>query len=210
MAERETDRWPNADSESIIGSGGSQQAGPRAGVGGRRPAGAGGGVPRDQVDFDSFFAVEFPRVARTVYLIGHDYQRAQDVTQDAFVELLKRWEKVSRLERPGAWVRRVAIRKMMRSLRREAAQWEVLRREAEWNLRLAPREEGRDIDHVLAAIRSLSLRQRTAIVLFYYESATLVEIAEALGCSVSTAGVHLHRARGRLEALLGEVQRDDV
>ena len=70
-------------------------------------------------DFDSMFAAEYPAVLRTVFLICHDIQQAQDVTQDAFVELLRHWDKVSRYDRPGAWVRRVAIRKMLKAMRRE-------------------------------------------------------------------------------------------
>src|SRR6266487_1774832 len=62
------------------------------------------------LEFDLLFADEFPAVMRAVYLIVHDLDRAEDITQDAFVQLLRHWKKVSRYDRPGAWVRRVAIR----------------------------------------------------------------------------------------------------
>ena len=77
-------------------------------------------------DFDSMFAAEYAAVLRTVFLICHDTHLAQDITQEAFVELLRHWDKVSRYERPGAWVRRVAIRKLVKAMRRD-----VRRREAE-------------------------------------------------------------------------------
>ena len=48
------------------------------------------------VDFDSVFSVEYPCVLRTVFLICHDSQLAQD----AFVELLRHWENVGQ---PGTW-----------------------------------------------------------------------------------------------------------
>src|SRR4029450_1743705 len=52
------------------------------------------------------FAVEYPAVVRTVYLVLHDYSRSEEIAQDAFVQLLRHWNKVRRYEAPGAWVRR--------------------------------------------------------------------------------------------------------
>ena len=153
-------------------------------------------------DFDSLFAAEYPAVLRTVFLICHDAHQAQDITQEAFVELLRHWDKVSRYERPGAWVRRVAIRKLVKAMRRE-----VRRREAEVGFEPPAALEPADID-VLRAVRALPLRQRTAVVLYYYEDLPLQDIAEMLDCSPSTAGVHVHRARAKLGGLLKEVTPD--
>jgi RNA polymerase sigma-70 factor (ECF subfamily) len=67
----------------------------------------------------SMYAAEFTPVSRTVFLILHDRQRAEDITQDAFIQLYSHWGRVSRYERPGAWVRRVAIRLAIRHQNRE-------------------------------------------------------------------------------------------
>ena len=149
-------------------------------------------------DFDSLFAAEYAAVLRTVFLICHDNHQAQDITQEAFVELLRHWDKVSRYERPGAWVRRVAIRKLVKAMRRD-----VRRREAEVVYPTPATLEPADLD-MLRAVRALPLRQRTAVVLHYFEDLSLHDIADALDCSPSTAGVHLHRARARLGGLLTE------
>ncbi len=153
-------------------------------------------------EFDSLFAAEYAAVLRTVYLICHDSPLAQDVTQDAFVELLRHWDKVSRYDRPGAWVRRVAIRRLLKVLRRE-----VRRRVAESALESPPSLEPGDVD-VLRAVRELPPRQRTAVVLYYFEDRPMEEVAELLGCSTSTAGVHVHRARAKLGTMLEEVAPD--
>jgi RNA polymerase sigma factor (sigma-70 family) len=153
-------------------------------------------------DFDSLFAAEYTAVLRTVFLVCHDAQQAQDITQDAFVELLRHWEKVSRYDRPGAWVRRVAIRKMLKALRRE-----VRRRAAEVAFEPAGALEPADLD-VLSAVRRLPVRQRTAVVLYYFEDRPLHDVAELLGCSASTAAAHVHRARARLGHALKEVAPD--
>ena len=155
-------------------------------------------------EYDLLFSVEFPTVMRTVYLILHDLDRAEDITQDAFVQLLRHWKKVSRYDRPGAWVRRVAIRLAVHSMRRERLR-SVLERKVE----PSPISASTDVD-VLGAIRDLSEMQRAAVVLFYFEDRPLAEIADILGCSDSTARVHLHRARRHLAAALGEEVTQDV
>ena len=149
-------------------------------------------------DYDRLFAAEYPAVVRSVYLIVQDGARAEDVTQDAFVQLLRHWSKVAAFDRPGAWVRRVAIRLAVRSVRRER-----LRALLELNGRRGQEPEAVDVD-LSNAIKRLPAMQRAVVVLFYFEDRQLSEIAHLLGCSASTAGVHLHRARRRLAELLGE------
>jgi RNA polymerase sigma factor (sigma-70 family) len=155
-------------------------------------------------EYDLLFTVEFPAVMRTVYLMIHDLDRAEDLTQDAFVQLLRHWKKVSRYDRPGAWVRRVAIRLAVEALRRERMR-AVLERKVEPASATVPI----DVD-VLRAVGDLPAMQRAAVVLYYLEDRPLAEIADVLGCSESTARVHLHRARKHLADALGEEVTEDV
>ena len=152
-------------------------------------------------EYTSLFRVEFAPVLRTIELMLRDHARAEEVTQDAFVQLLVHWPRVSRYERPDAWVRRVAIRLALRALRRDRL-WQLVRG------KLVPRGPERpsrfDLD---GAIRQLPGSQRAAIVLHYYEDRPTAEVAAILGCSESTARVHLHHARKRLAAMLGEDDR---
>jgi RNA polymerase sigma factor (sigma-70 family) len=156
------------------------------------------------LEYDWLFANEFPAVMRTMYLMVHDVDRAEDLTQDAFVQLLKHWKKVSRYDRPGAWVRRVAIRLAMDALRRER-----LRAILERKVEPPPASVPADID-LLRAIRSLSRMQRAAVVLRYFDDMEIDEIAAAIRCSQATVRVHLHRGRKRLGELLGEEVTEDV
>jgi DNA-directed RNA polymerase specialized sigma24 family protein len=148
--------------------------------------------------YTTFFRSEFPRVVRTIHLIVHDQPRAEDIAQDAFLRLLQNWSKISSYERPEAWVRRVAIRIAMRGRRRDQL-WTAIR----VKLLPAPPPGPMDFD-VIAAIRRLPTSQRAAIALFYYEDRPVAEIAAILGCTESTARVHLHHGRRRLATLLGE------
>jgi len=153
--------------------------------------------------FDEVFVSEFPSVERTVFLIVHDREMAKELTQDAFLALLRAWRKVSRYERPGSWVRRVAIRLAVRALQRR----EHLSR-AEHRAPSPPEmATARDLD-VWRAVGSLPARQRAAVVLFYFEDRPADDVADILGCSPQTARVHLYRARHRLGELLSDTEVD--
>ena len=148
-------------------------------------------------EYAAFYLAEFPQVVRTSYLIVHDRQGAEDVAQEAFIQLLAHWAKVSKYERPEAWVRRVAIRIAARSARREQRRPTV-----EHGSVSTPDFAPQDLD-LLMAIKRLPARQRAAVALFYFEDLPLSEVADILGCSHATAKVHVFKARSRLAELLG-------
>ena len=149
-------------------------------------------------EYASFYRAEFAHVVRTSYLIVHDLERAEDVAQEAFIQLFAHWNKVSRYERPEAWVRRVAIRIASRSVRRER-----LRPAVERSADAEPTFIAHDLD-LLNAIKKLPAQQRAAVALFYFEDRPLPEVAHILGCSHAAAKVHVFNARKRLAELLGE------
>ncbi len=153
-------------------------------------------------EYAAFYRAEFPQVVRTSYLIVHDHQRAEEVAQEAFIQLLTHWRKVSKYQQPGAWVRRVAIRIASRSARRER-----LRPALEQTIDPAPAFAAQDVD-LLNAIKQLPPRQRAAVALFYFEDRPLPEVADILGCSHAAAKVHVFNARRRLAGLLGEEVSD--
>lgn len=162
-------------------------------------------------EYRYLFRQEYRSVVWSVNVILHDYARSEEIAQDAFLRLLEKWDKVSRYDRPGAWVRRIAIRLAFRSDRRERSRW---RREQEAAEHLGTVEADgvpavRDPD-LMAAIAELPARQRAAIALHYLEDRPVSEVADLLGCAAATVSVHLHRARIRLADLLGEEVESSV
>jgi RNA polymerase sigma factor (sigma-70 family) len=165
----------------------------------------------DDRGFEELFLAQFRGVARTVRYIVGDARVAEEITQDAFVQLYRSWGRVARYDRPDLWVRRVAIRQAQRE-RHRAWQRPAL------ELRAAGRHVVPGVvpgpveprDDVLAAVRALPGQQRAVVVLSYFEDRPMPEIAGLVGCSVSTGWSHLHNARKRLAAVLGEEVTDDV
>src|SRR5262245_62496782 len=85
-------------------------------------------VERD-VDFRQIYATTFPRLVRTLWFVVHDHELAQEIAQDAFIELHRQWRKVRSYDRPDLWVRRVALRmaqrEAVRAVRRRRAERSV-------------------------------------------------------------------------------------
>ena len=73
---------------------------------------------RASAEYDWWFRAAYPSVARTVLLILHDSAQAQEIAQDAFVQLYRHWSTIQDYERPDLWVRRVAIRLAVRQVKR--------------------------------------------------------------------------------------------
>lgn len=161
-------------------------------------------MPDAGTDFEELFRIEYPAVVGTLRLVLGDRSTAEDVAQDAFAQLLVHWRKVSRYERPGAWVRRVALRMALR--------WRTRRNvEARALEKIAPgREPSVSDPDLYEALRSLGKLQRAAVVLHYFEDRPVVEIADLLGVAEGTAKTHLHRARRRLGTLLRDGEESDV
>jgi RNA polymerase sigma-70 factor (ECF subfamily) len=149
-------------------------------------------------EFRHLFAQEYRSVVCAVNVVMQDMARAEEVTQEAFVRLLEHWDKVSRYDRPGAWLRKVAIRLATRAARRESR---VVPADVAW----AGTTDDAPLDlDLMAAIRELPPKQRAVIALHYMEDRSVGEVAHLLGCAPATVSVHLHRARKRLAELLGE------
>jgi RNA polymerase sigma factor (sigma-70 family) len=150
-------------------------------------------------EFTWLFNREYAAVVWSANLVLHDYARSEEIAQDAFMRLLENWRKVSRYERPGAWVRRVAMRLAIRAAKRQSR---LVSLDEAWPV-ASTEQRPLDLD-LLEAIRQLPPRQRAVVAMHYMEDLPVGEVADALGCSVSTASVHLHRARTKLADLLKE------
>lgn len=154
-------------------------------------------------DFADMFRREYQSVVRAVLPIVGDQGEAEAVAQDAFEKALGRWGRIRNYDRPGGWVRRVAIRDAVRSFNR-GNRASSLRVDS-----IAASEPVTDRVDLDRAMRKLSPNQRAAVALHHLLGWPTSEIADSLGCSESTVRVHLHRGRQALAALLYD-QHDAV
>ncbi len=71
-------------------------------------------------DLAGFYADEYPRVLSFLRGYCGDMVVAEDLAQEAFARVCERWEKVSTMASPGAWVHRVAMNLAKSRFRRRA------------------------------------------------------------------------------------------
>jgi RNA polymerase sigma-70 factor, ECF subfamily len=157
-----------------------------------------GGEVRDPSEpFAAFFEAEYARVVTICRALVGAW--GEDVAQEAFVRAFLRWRSVQAMQRPDAWVRRVAVNLAYSRLRRIAAEARALTR-----LRLVRGgQDGEDADSSFwEAVRTLPPRQAQAFALHYADDLSVADVAVVMQCAEGTVKAHLHAARTSLAQLL--------
>jgi RNA polymerase sigma-70 factor (ECF subfamily) len=155
--------------------------------------------PADRHDFDRLFRDERAAVYRVLFAFTAGRRDvAEEATAEAFARAIAHR---SGIREPLPWIYRTAFRIAKEELRRERRN---LPNPAE-----AANDSPAGLGPLIAALRSLSPRQRAAIVLRYEADLPVDEIARRMGIRAPTVRVHLHRGRERLRQLLGTEEDDD-
>lgn len=155
--------------------------------------------------FEAFYLREFPKIVAITASMSGNRALAEDIAQNAMLKAHRHWEKIASYDKPGAWVRRVAINEATSALRRKATEARALIRlggEPAVALPPPPPED----QSIWAAVAALPKKQRAAVTLFYLEDRSTLEIADILDCSEATARVHLHRGRKRLAEMVEDTR----
>ncbi len=163
-----------------------------------------------RIEFERFVRGEGDGLRRTAFLITWDMAEAEDLVQESLLRVSKRWPAVRAMEHPAAYARRVLVNLALdgangrRRRGRELAPTDEPG--SERRRREAREERGVPLetrDELLRAIGSLPTRQRTVLVLRFFEDLSEVQISELLGCTrgtvKSTTARGLHRVREALE-----------
>lgn len=150
--------------------------------------------------FEEFYRDEYPAVLRLAFVMSGRWAIAEEVTQEAFMRALDRWDDRG-LERPEAWVRTVAVNLARSRFRRVAAEVRALARLDRRSPSAAP-DVPLEMTAFWAAVRSLPRRQAQAVALYYVEDRSVLDVAELMGCAEGTAKALLHQARAKLADII--------
>lgn len=159
------------------------------------------GLPADIEGYREYVAARLEPLRRTAYLLCGDWHTADDLVSTALVRLLRHWRRVSAMDSPDAYVRRMLLRVWLDERRRP---W---RREAAWaevpdSPVRATTEGSVDRLTILALLAELPPRRRAVLVLRYFCDLSVEDTARELGCTPGT--VKSQSARG-IEALRGRL-----
>ena len=151
-------------------------------------------------NFAAFYEREFAAIALIAGTTAGDRAIGEDIAQEALARASERWSQLTDYDKPGAWVRRVAINLALDDRRRQGSRQRAVE-QLQASPTVAPEPRAGDPE-VWAAVDSLPPRQRSVVVLHYFEDRPVAEIAHILDISVSATTSHLHKARAALSARL--------
>ena len=163
------------------------------------------GEPRvaEAAAFEEFFDAERTRLFGALAVMSGNRAEAEEIMQDAFLTVWERWDRVSAMESPEGFLYRVAMNLYRSRLRRAG----VVMRKA---VSLLPPDDALDEvetrDEVVRLLRTLTPREREAIVLTSYLGLSTEEAGRLLGIRANTVRVLTSRARNSLRRQAEEEQ----
>lgn len=144
-------------------------------------------------------------ILRYAYTYLHNMSDAEEVLQDTLVQFLKTAPEFESENHEKAWLLRVAA-----NLSKNRIRYNKLRETDELNDELVA-EEREDLSFVWEAVKSLPVKYREVIHLFYHEGYQTAQIAKVLGRNESTVRSDLRRGREKLkEVLKGEYDFEEI
>jgi RNA polymerase sigma-70 factor (ECF subfamily) len=151
--------------------------------------------------FEEFFIEQRDPLFRALWLVTRDRHEAEELTQDAFLKVLERWDRMGDVDDLEAYLFRAAMNLFRNRLRRSLTAF----RKA---VHLGPPEDQmrtvEDRDEVVRMLGGLTHAQRAALVLMDLVGMNSEEAAKALGVRASTVRVLAARGRKALREQIGE------
>ena len=146
--------------------------------------------------FEDFFRSEKEALYRTLCFVTRNRHEAEELTQDAFVRVLERWDRVGILDDPRGYLYRTAMNAFRSRYRRALLA-------AKRTLGATPPDDAiaavDERDAAVRALATLSPRQRAAVVLIDVLGFPSKDAGRMLGIRPSTVRMHASRAHAVLK-----------
>jgi RNA polymerase sigma-70 factor (ECF subfamily) len=148
------------------------------------------------LEFEAFFDREKARLFQALCVVTRNRFEAEELTQEAFMAVYERWDRVGAMDDPTGYLFRTAMN-TFRSWRRRSAL------AAKRAMRLMPSDDSivhiEEQDMMARALASLTERQRAAVVLIDLMGYSSEEVGRMLGVDASTVRSHIKRAHAELK-----------
>jgi RNA polymerase sigma-70 factor (ECF subfamily) len=151
----------------------------------------------DETSFEEFFKSVRPSLTGQAWLMTGDLAEAHDLVQETLCRAWANWDRLQSYDQPAAWARKV-LRNLV------IGRWRRATRQRHADFVTEPVAGHLD---VVAALNSLPMKQRQAIVLRDFAGLSVAEIASELGSREGTVKSWLSRGRAVVaeQLRLGEV-----
>ncbi len=156
--------------------------------------------------FTSMFRREYPRLVALGLALTGNRATACDLAQETLARAYRAWDRVGTYELPAAWLRRVLINLAVDGHRKAHQEQAALTRIGP---QFADGIDGEVGGEWWTAVRSLPVRERLAITLYYVEDYSIGEVAVVMDIAAGTVRATLAQARQKLAVALAP-QEDAV
>jgi RNA polymerase sigma-70 factor (sigma-E family) len=146
----------------------------------------------------AFCQQEHRRLVGMLGLLAGDRDLAEELAQEALVRACRDWRKVRDLDRPGAWLHRVAVNLALSGHRRHRAEQRMLRRVHARRPHGVEDPDPAAGEPVRRALEQLPLDLRAVVVLRFYADCSVADTATVLGIPEGTVKTRTRRALGML------------
>jgi len=152
-------------------------------------------------EFADFAAAAWPRLVRIAHMLTGDFHEAEDLVQTTLAKVYARWRRIPRDE-VHAYVRRALINNNRSRIRKRRVAHLLMPflPETVHRVQAGHAEATERRAALIQALASLPDRQRTVMVLRYFEDLSDQEIATALNCSLGTVKTHARRGLAALRS----------
>jgi len=160
--------------------------------------------PSGGPDFEDWLSAREGALQRTAHLLTGNVHAAQDLVQNTLARLYRGWDRIRDVDNLDAYARRALVNEFRTAWRRPGRRGELL-------VEVVPDRPAPDSpsydgsrEAVWDFVCSLPTKQRTVVVLRFYEQLTEAEIADLMGISLGTVKSQSSRALAALRAQLPE------
>ena len=161
------------------------------------------GEPSCVAEVEEFLAERGEHLLRAAIVLAGSRDAGEDLLQAGLERLFRNWRRVN--EDPEGYLRRTLVHLAVDGWRRRVRWLARLRLFRATDAGHAPDGTG-DVDlrdQLVRLLVQLPARQRTAVVLRYWEELSEAETAKVMGCSVGAVKSATSRGLGRLRELSG-------
>jgi RNA polymerase sigma-70 factor (sigma-E family) len=156
-------------------------------------------VATDETSYREYVRHRLDGLRRTAFLLCGDWHLADDLVSIALVKLLRHWPRVSAMDQPDAYVRRMLLRALLDERRRP---WRRERPTDALPDRVTAPDDPSERLAILALLAELPPRRRAVLVLRYFCDLSVEDTAAALDCTEGTVKSQTARALDTLRARL--------
>ena len=153
---------------------------------------------------ESLFHAHYPRVVYTAFSLVGDWDLAEQLAQEAYLRLWRRWRWISDPQAAPMYLQRTVVNLARETIRRRVVERRVLRAR-ELEPAAAPAPDAAAVAELRRAVATLPMRKRECVVLRYLLGLSEAETADLLGISVGTVKSQTHKGLRQLRERLDDV-----